>query len=514
MLRKLPSAGWLALWAIELGLPGPLAPAPLAAQLPRSQVRRIDSLLDTPPFNRALWGVALVDERGRLLYGRNADKLFIPASNTKLVVSAVAAALLPPDWTVATSVYATGPVADGHVQGDLVVYGRGDPTFGRRCFATDTTLPGICDTNPAARLRELARALRARGIRSVQGDLVGDGSWFDPELVHPDWAGYDLNWWYAAPVAGLAFNDNSVDIAWRPGPEPDTPALLSLDPDLGDVSLENRTRTVSPEGESDIGDRMYREPGTLRLWAEGTVTVDHAGGLESFALPDPNLFAARAFRKELAEEGISVLGTTRSTTDSLRYRHARQSEPLAEARSRPLRDWIFPILNTSQNLYAEMLVKQLGRQFGLAGSWREGLMVERRFLIDSIGIDSTLFALADGSGLSASNLVAPVALTRLLQFMRRHPRYADSFAPGLPRSGLPGSLKSRFLGTPIEGRVRAKTGSIARVNTLSGYLELADGRTLTFSVQANHHAQNGRRVIAQIDSVVVAMARAVGKKKR
>jgi D-alanyl-D-alanine carboxypeptidase/D-alanyl-D-alanine-endopeptidase (penicillin-binding protein 4) len=514
MIRKLPSAGWLALGVLGLGMPGLLPSAWLGAQLPRSQVRRIDSLLDAPPFNRNLWGVALVDERGRLLYGRNADKLFIPASNTKLVVSAVAASLFPPDWTVATSVYAAGPVADGMVHGDLVVFGRGDPTFGRRCFATDTTLPGVCDADPAARLRELARSLKALGIRSVQGDLVGDGSWFDGELVHPDWASYDLNWWYAAPVAGLGFNDNSVDITWRPGPAQDAPALLSLDPDLGDVSLENRTRTVGPDGESDISDRMYREPGTLNLWAEGTVPVDHVGGLESFALPDPNLYAARAFRRELAGEGISVLGTTRSTTDSLRYRHARQSEPLAETRSRPLRDWIFPILNTSQNLYAEMLVKQLGRQFGTAGSWREGLAVERRFLIDSMGIDSTLFALADGSGLSASNLVAPVAFTRLLQFMRRHPRYAESFAPALPQSGLPGSLKSRFLGTPIEGRVRAKTGSIARVNTLSGYIELPDGRTLTFSVQANHHAQSGRQVIAEIDSVVVAMARAVGRKKK
>jgi D-alanyl-D-alanine carboxypeptidase/D-alanyl-D-alanine-endopeptidase (penicillin-binding protein 4) len=490
-----------------------LAAQPMAAQLSRSAVRRIDSLLDAPPFNRNLWGVALVNDRGRLLYGRNADRLFIPASNTKLVVSAVAGALLPPDWTVATSVYATGPVTDGLVQGDLVLYGRGDPTYSRRCYTTDTLLPGACDDDPAARLRELARSLRARGVRSVQGDLVGDGSWFDSELIHPDWGSFDLNWWYAAPVTGLAFNDNSVEITWQPGPELDAPAVLSLDPDLGDVTLENRTRTVAREGESDIGDRMYREPGTLHVWAEGTVAEGHVGGTESFALPDPNLYAARMFRLALAEVGISVLGTTRGTTDSLRYQHARRAPPLAESQSRPLRDWLFPILNTSQNLFAEMLVKQLGRQFGSAGSWREGLGVERRFLIDSMGIDSTLFALADGSGLSAANLVAPLAFTKLLQFMQRHPRFRDNFAAGLPRSGAPGSLRTRYLGTPLEGRVQAKTGSIARVNTLAGYFDLADGRTFTFSIQANHHAQGSRLTIAEIDSVVVAMAKAVGRKK-
>src|SRR5690606_19672591 len=191
------------------------------------------------------------------------------------------------------------------------------------------------------------------------------------ELVHGDWGNYDLNWWYAAPVAGLTFNDNSVDIAWRPGAEPGAPALLTLDPDLGDVTLENRTTTVPSGGESDIGDRMYRTPGTLNLWAEGTVAVDARGGTEYFALPDPNLFAARAFRRALEEAGISVLGTTRSTTDSLQYRAARQGTPLAETTSRPLRDWIFPILNTSQNLFAEVLLKQLGRQFGTGGSWEQ-----------------------------------------------------------------------------------------------------------------------------------------------
>ncbi len=497
---------------VALLLLAPAAPEPVSAQLPRKAVRELDSLLDSSPFDRNLWGVALADDRGRLLYGRNADKLFIPASNTKLVVSAVAAALLPPDWTIRTSVYAAGPVEGGTVQGDLVLYGRGDPTFGRRCYHVDTTRAGVCDRDPFTRLRALAGALRDRGVRVVAGDLVGDGSWFDGELVHPDWGSYDLNWWYAAPVAGLGFNDNSVDVTWKPGPAEDAPARLTLDPDLGDVALENRTRTVAAGGESDIGDRMYREPGTLHLWAEGTVALDARGGTESFALPDPNLFTARAFRRALEEAGISVLGTTRSTADSLKYRAARQGEPLAETASRPLSDWIFPILNTSQNWYADMLLKQLGRQFGGDGSWAGGLAVERRFLVDSMRIDSTLFALADGSGLSAANLVAPLAFTGLLRFIRQHPHYAASFAAGLPQSGNTGSLKNRFLGTPLEGRVRAKTGSIARVNTLSGYFELPDGRTFTFSVQANHHVQGGRRTLSQIDAIVTAMARAVARR--
>jgi D-alanyl-D-alanine carboxypeptidase/D-alanyl-D-alanine-endopeptidase (penicillin-binding protein 4) len=173
---------------------------------------------------------------------------------------------------------------------------------------------------------------------------------------------------------------------------------------------------------------------------------------------------------------------------------------------------VFPILNTSQNWFAEMLLKTLGRQFGAGGSWREGLAVERRFLVDSVGLDSTLFALADGSGLSAANLVAPVAFTRLLRLMLAHPR-RETFLAGLPRAGSTGSLRSRFAGTPLEGRVVAKTGSISRVNTLSGYFTLPSERVYLFSIQANHHGLSGRRMIAQLDSLVVAMSRAVADRR-
>ncbi len=488
----------LALLIALLALPA----VPALAQ--KGLAGRLDAKLDAPPFHRHLWGAAVVDERGRLLYGRNAERLFIPASNTKLVVAAVAAVLLPPDWTVKTSVWATGPLVDGVVLGDLVLYGRGDPTFSRRCYATDTTLAGTCDADPLLRLRQLADSLRARGVRSVSGDLVGDGSYFETTLVHPGWESYDLNWWYAAPVSGLGVNDNSLDVTYAPGEAVGAPARVSFVPDFGDVVLENRT-TTAPAGSRDRFD-MGREPGTLRVWAEGAVPLGASPRTQYFALPDPNRFTAQAFRHALAEAGIAVAGGTSSTTDSLRYVHLRLTPPLAEVASRPLKDWIFPILNTSQNWFAEMLLKQLGRRLGGAGSWREGLAVERRFLIDSVGIDSTQISLSDGSGLSSTNVVSPLAFTRLLQYVRRHPRY-PTFAAGLPLAGQPGSLRNRFVGTPLAQRVRAKTGSISRVNTLAGYVERADGRVYAFAIQANNHDRGGRAMIQQIDSVVVELAR-------
>jgi D-alanyl-D-alanine carboxypeptidase/D-alanyl-D-alanine-endopeptidase (penicillin-binding protein 4) len=475
------------------------------AQAQKDLNRRLDAELDVAPLNRQLWGVALVDDHGRLLYGRNESRLFIPASNAKLVVGAVASALLSPDWKVKTSLYG-GPISNGVVQGDLVLYGRGDPTMDRRCYSSDTTLAGVCDRDPFLRLRLLVDSLAAKGVHTINGDLVGDGSYFEATTIHPKWEAFDLNWWYAAPVSGLGFNDNSVDFAWQPGPAPGAPAVITMTPNLGDLEFENRTLTVLPSGESDIGDRFFRYPGTLRIWAEGTVALGNPGRTEYFALPDPNLYTARALRQVLADAGISVLGTTRSTTDSTRYAVLRRTAPIAEVQSRPLRDWVFPILNTSQNWFAEMLLKQLGKQFGKGGSWIEGLEVERRFLIDSVSVDSTQFSLSDGSGLSSSNLISPRAFTQILNFMRRHPRF-PTFGAGLPRAGGTGSLRNRFVGTALAGRVWAKTGSIPGVNALSGYIETDRQGTLTFSVEANHHAIPSRLIMAAIDSLVIQMVR-------
>jgi D-alanyl-D-alanine carboxypeptidase/D-alanyl-D-alanine-endopeptidase (penicillin-binding protein 4) len=486
---------------LSLSLAAGLIAPSIAAQ---SLARRLDARLDAPDLNRHLWGVAIADANGRLLYGRNADRLFIPASNAKLVVAAVATAMLGPDFTVRTSLYGAGPVVEGELRGDLVLYGRGDPTFSKRCYDIDDTRAGACDNDPAAKLRDLARQLRERGILRVNGDLVGDGSYFDDELVHPAWETYDLNWWYAAPVSALGFNDNALDVVIEAADSGEVQPRISMGPEIGMASLDNRA-LIGPRGVERTFDVIRSRDGT-RYVASGVLPLGATRRTEYAAVTDPGRFTALALRRELLAEGIVVMGTVRGTVDSTDFAVARATPSLAEVVSRPLRDWVFPVLNTSQNWFAEMLVKQLGRQFGQGGSWREGTEVERRFLIDSVGIDSTQFALVDASGLASNNLVSPLALTRLLGWMRRHPTY-DAFAAGLPQSGAAGSLRRRFIGTPLEGRVRAKTGSISRVNTLSGYVERADGQVLIFSIQANHHTLGSARMIPAIDSVVVELAK-------
>lgn len=491
-----PALGRLTVLILVIGL----AAAPAGAQSLR---KRLDRALDAPPLDRHFWGVLITDTTGRQLYRRNADRLFVPASNTKLVVTAAAAVMLPPDFTVRTSVYATGPITEGTVAGHLVLYGRGDPTMDRRCYSADTTLAGVCSTDPMAPLRQLAAQLYDRGVRSVAGDVVGDGSYFEPDLLHPGWEISDILFGYAAPVSGLGLNANTMRLSAAAGTL-GGPASITITPWPDDLRLDNRTRTV-PEGMRRTLD-VARGAAAGPLVVTGDVPVSERPATETLAVTDPNRFAAAAFRQALAEAGIAVLGATVATTDSLAYQQARAGAPLAEVESRPLRDWLFAILSTSENWYAEMLLKQLGRHFGRSGSWRGGLEVERRFLIDQVGIDSTQFALSDGSGLSSVNLVTPAAFVRLLAYMRRHPSYPD-WAAGLPVTGRSGTLRNRHAGGPLEGQVVAKTGSISTVNTLSGYLTRRNGQTVLFSIQANRHAIGGRNMIQAIDSVLAEIWR-------
>src|SRR5881409_693967 len=216
------------------------AAKPRTTPLKGSLERRLATLLDQPPFNRANWGLYVVDDRSKVLFERNGDRFYVPASNTKLVVSAAATVLLPVDYRVKTSLYTNGRMDNGVSHGDLVLYGRGDPTWSERCFSVDSLAPGACDSAFTA-IDAVADSLRARGLKRVTGKLVGDGSYFEPTLVHPGWNAWDLNWWYAAPVSGLGFHDNSVDFHIAPGAAVDQPPVITWSPELALYVREPRS---------------------------------------------------------------------------------------------------------------------------------------------------------------------------------------------------------------------------------------------------------------------------------
>lgn len=467
-------------------------PSATAAPANARLTERIDSILARPNLSRATWGIEVRDaSTGQTLYARNAGRQLIPASNLKLIVSAAAAHHLDPDYRFRTSLYATGPVRDGTLEGDLVLYGRGDPMISARYFPSRTTV-----------FEMLADSLRARGIQRITGGVVADESWFDREYVRPDWEADDLLWWYAAPVGALGLNDNSIDFRIEPGASAGSPARISGSPESRAWTLENASRTVARGGSHTFDLARGSAPGSVR--AVGQIPLGTAVDTESFAVDNPARFTGTVFREVLERRGISVARDPVRVVSDPSASPVANAAPIVEWRSHPLPQAIGPVLMNSQNWFAELLVKTLGKEVRGEGSWAAGLAIEREFLTRVVGLDSADFVLRDGSGLSAGNRVTARALVQLLDYVRRTPRQV-MVRRALPVSGAQdGSLRSRL--TDLRGRVAAKTGYIGGADSLSGFITMPDGREIIFAIIANGGGQPSSRMKAGIDDVVRAIA--------
>lgn len=457
---------------------------------------RIAAIIEAAPNDRAHWGIAVLDMgTGTLLASHNADRLFIPASNTKLVVAAAAAHYLGPDFRYETTLESSGAIVNGELRGDLVIRGTGDPTISGRYEADMLSV-----------LEALADSLAALGVTRVAGGIVADESHWDSDYVRPDWESYDLLWWYAAPVGALGFNDNAIDFSIAPG-GPGEPATITWRPRTDFFVLLNRTRTTA-SGTSTTLD-FTRIAGTDTIVAYGTVAADASRRTEYFAVADPARYTGTVLREVLEARGIAVARQPVRVVRGAAPWLGSQAEPtgrvvLVRRRSVPLPQLIGPVLQTSQNWFAEQLLKTMGREAGGEGSWARGLDLERRFLIDVVGVDSAAFRLRDASGLSAGNLITPHALVQILSHMDRAPRLAPALE-ALPVAGArTGSLRSRL--PDLAGRVKAKTGSIGNVDALSGFITTADGRRLAFAILANNTGQPSSQMRAAIDDIVRALA--------
>ncbi len=467
--------------------------SPLAAQNapdPRSGPlrARIESIIGREPFRRVQWGIAVMDTRtGEVVYARNADKPFLPASTLKLVVTAAAANLLDPDFRYQTTLLARGPVQDGVLRGDLVIHGTGDPTISGRYHGDRMT----------AVLEALADSLMRKGVRRIEGGLVVDESHWDEEYVHTDWEGYDALWWYAAPVTPLAFNDNSIDFRVEPGGV-GQPARITWQPRTSYFAFRNTTITV-PAGRQKTLD-FDRVPGTDTIIAYGQIPAHAEPRTEYFAVREPAIYAATVLREVLEAKGIAVANDNVVITQA----EVTGATPLVVQRSPRLDSIISPIIQRSQNWFAEQLIKTMGREKSGQGSWNAGLGLERAFLTDVVGLGASEFELRDASGLSSRNRITPLGLAKLLRFIHSSPRQA------MVRNALPvaaaetGSLRARL--TELRGRVRAKTGSIKNVTTLAGFVSTASGRELAFVILANDTRLPTERTSEAIDDVVRAIA--------
>jgi serine-type D-Ala-D-Ala carboxypeptidase/endopeptidase (penicillin-binding protein 4) len=438
-----------------------------------------DSLLDDPMFRSAHWGVLIVDpERGDTLYSRNAGKLFVPASNTKLVTGAVALAQLGKDYRYTTRVLGRAP-RQGVITGDLVVVGRGDPSV-------SDSLSG----DAMAPLRALADSLRARGVTRVSGRLLSGANTFPGDTLGAGWAWDDLNAGYAAPVDELVFNEGFARVIVHGGARAGAPvrvrtAPATTVPRLGRVDVQTVQNCCMER--SRVTARYDLRGDQPRLLLGGTVRSNDSV-VVNVALRHPNAAFLEAFAEALRERGITVAGGV--VTDSIADTTGLAT--LATHRSPPLPAILAAFQKPSQNQIGEVLLRTLGLERTGVGTADSGLAVVRRQLV-SWGIDSSMAVLRDGSGLSRHNFLAPEAIVRLLHTMQGREDF-DAWFQSLPIGGVDGTIRERTRGTLAAANVRAKTGTLDRVRSLSGYVTTADGRVLLFSMLANNHTVPTREV--------------------
>lgn len=439
--------------------------------------RDISRILSAPGWRGHEYGVLVVSlDRGDTLFSHNPDLPLVPASNTKLYSTAAALEYLGPDFRFSTLLLADGPTVGGTLEGDLILYGTGDPALSKRL-----------GREPVEVLRGMADSLAAAGIHTIRGDVVGDGSFFDDEWIGPGWEPHDLDHWYGAPVGALSFSENVISLTFRPSAA-GRPATVRTIPETHGLALEDRVLT-----RGSGANRVSIERRNGMLVATGQVRAGGSGLTRSVPVVDPANFAAAALAAVLRERGIEVEGEVRSVyaPSESRVTIAPGAPYLEQAPrvvathlSAPL-DTIARVTNrVSHNLFAEALLKAVGRVVGGEGSYRSGAAAVRTFLADVADAPPEGIEQIDGSGLSRNNLLTARTTIALLAYMMESGT-RDSYFASLPPAGDPDGLRLRMRGTPAAGNLRAKTGTVRSVSALSGYVTTADGERLAFSVMVN-----------------------------
>ncbi|MEP6819964.1 MAG: D-alanyl-D-alanine carboxypeptidase/D-alanyl-D-alanine-endopeptidase [bacterium] len=466
--------------------------------------KRIDNAIDESDLGAARWGISVVSmSDGSTVYQRNGDKLFTPASNMKIYTTGVALDLLGADYRWRTSVYAGAlPDPNGRVQGDLILYGRGAPDL----------VANSKDENRGS-LEKLADDLSARGVRSVSGNVIGDESYFRGDPLGDGWQWTDLQWYFAAEASALSINGNEVDINFVPSGKAGESVVRTTDIE-NYVTVQNRMAAADRSGQSTIGVHRGLSDNNIEVWGE------FAPGSKGFgarlSVYKPALWAAKLLVKALKARGIQVAGQTLSR-DS-RVPPSQRFDPLhsvelASVQSQRLGEIAKKTNKESINLYAELILRTLGRERGEMAALPQGIGRERgddesalaviRVWLARAGIPTTHLALHDGSGLSRLDLVTPETSARFLLALSKT-NAGPPFKESLPIAGRDGTLAGRL--KTIADKVSAKTGSLTYDNSLSGYLTTSQGRILAFSIMCND--QTGRtdsiRLIDQIVSLLAA----------
>ena len=478
----------------------------------RSEAKRFGEraveLLSVAPAGKSEWGILIVDAKtGETLFEKNADSYFVPASNMKLFTTALAMARLGRDYRFHTTIETRGTISpEGKLSGDAILVGRGDPNLSSRKFPIE--LKEEFDGPPEKVIAELADALVARGVKKIAGDVIGDDSYFPRERYPNGWEIDDMVWEYGAAISAIVVDDNTVTVTLTAGDKAGDPVSATVDPLTPDFSLDNEVTTSAAQVNSDL--TLTREPGGNLVLVRGTLPAGSAARKLVLAIEEPAQHAAALLVRLLEERGVRIDGIARAVhtpdTDST------PRTVFAEHVSVPLGESLKLINKISQNLHTEMLLRTVARQNGLWSTPEELIKVPQDFYAQ-VGIGPEDVVQTDGSGLSRHDLITPRAAVTLLQYAEAQSWFAPYF-DSLPVAGIDGSLQDRMKGTIAEGRVRAKTGSVRHVRTLSGYADTPSGRRLIFSFLGNNENGKNHETTHTLNGLCVAMVEEFDRSQR
>lgn len=434
---------------------------------------QLDDYFNDQNFSNAIWGVMVKSlKTGEVIYKRNADKLFIPASNMKLFTSSAALLLLGSDFVYETDFFVNGDLEKGVLKGDLIIQGSGDPTISNRFYEGAHTKI----------FEDWADTLKAKGIWVISGNIYGDDSYFDNVGLGKGWSvDYESNW-FAAPAGALSFNDNSLEIKIEPG-DINFPAKISLTPDTKYVMLASKVITVDENSESSVS--VFRLRGTNLISVTGNIRNDSKPIVEHVSISDPTMFFLTVLREVFEKKGIVVQGRVGNIDSSEKNIVPDNLTPLFTHSSVPLRMIIKELNKNSNNFYAEQILKTIGAEIYNYGTVDNGVKACRD-IFNTMGINPDNMVMADGSGLSRLNLVTPRQIVNMLTYMYKSEEF-PKFYGSLPIGGVDGTLIDRMKKSSAENNVRAKAGYINNVSALSGYLKTVSGEQLVFSILVNNY---------------------------
>lgn len=447
---------------------------------------KIDNILKDERLKGAITGISIRNaDSGEIIYSSNGDIRLHPASNMKLLTAAAALEKLGPDYQFSTEIWTDGRTQGNILKGNLYLKGKGDPTVMKED------------------LDRFAKKLKTKGITKINGDLVADDSWYDDIRLSQDLNWSDEPFHTGAQVSALTlsstndYDAGTILLEIIPAAKKGEKASIQLTPETDYVNIVNKTTTVERDHASNVTiDRVH---GTNTIIVRGTIPNNNSTIKKWAAVWEPTEFAMNVFKKSLIAHGITFATNSKSTTGVTLEKATR----LGIKKSMPLKQLLIPFMKLSNNGHAEVLTKEMGKIVYGEGSWDAGLKVLHE-TVTELGLNGTSLQLRDGSGMSHKNMIPANELSNLL-FIAQSKSWFPEFEKSLPIAGQPdkligGTLRSRLKNESTNANVKAKTGSISGVSTLSGYITSRSGEDFIFSIMINNYLA---RSVTEIEDNIV-----------